>query len=63
MTDEQAKQIIELLESIDSRLNPTYTASDICSSLDDVRSDLNKMQKQLSDCVQHLANIDRSLDN
>lgn len=62
MTEKQAEKIIDLLDSIDSRLNPVYDASDICSKLDDVRIDLEDMKKKLSDCVSLLGNINNNTD-
>lgn len=62
MTEEQADEIIDLLKSIDDRVVPTWDAHDICNKLDEVRSDLDEMQKKLADCVQYLANIDRNTE-
>ena len=62
MTEKQAEKIIDLLDSIDSKLNPVYDVSDICSKLDDLSSDLEDMKKKLSDCVSLLGNIDTNTD-
>lgn len=62
MTEKQAERIIDLLDSINTRLDPTYDASDICQKLDDVRSDLDSMNKKLSDCVNYLGNIENNTD-